>query len=302
MIRSIQVDCKSNGYSLKLILASPEASQGFAIINCNGLGPGAAKVNDSEWVTVDGAFINSARLPARDIALDLRFVPTASDESVADIRRKSYVYFPIKQTVRLTFEFEDFRAKSTVRKRWIEGVVQKNETGPWSEEEGCSIVIRCGDPYFRDVEIEEDSFSLIDPKFHFDFPDDVSDHPFPISEILLFTEKLLMNASTIHVGAIFKIESNAAVVNPGLYNRTTNQRLDLEYTLLPGEVIVIDTRKGHKRMYKQDGFDTNMIRYLKPGSKWMQLAPGGNQVGYLADSGAENLIISYKIEPVYEGI
>lgn len=302
MIRSITVDSLSNGYSLKLILTSPEASQGFAVINCNGLGPGAAKVNDSEWVTVDGATINSARLPARDISLDLRFVSTSYDETVADIRRKSYVYFPIKKMVRLTFEFEDFREKSTVRKRWIEGIVQKNETGPWSEEEGCSIVVRCGDPYFRDTEVEESSFSLLDPKFHFDFPDDVSDHPWPVSEILTFTEKTLINSSTIDVGAIFKLESTASVVNPGIYNRTTNQRLDLEYTLLPGEVIIIDTRKGHKRIYVQDGYDTNMIRYMKPGSKWLELAPGGNQVGYQADSGIENLVLSYKIEPVYEGI
>ena len=302
MIRSITVDSLSNGYSLKLILANPEASQGFAVITCDGLGPGSAKVNDSEWVTVDGAHINSARLPARDINLNLRFVPRTYDESVADIRRSSYIYFPIKQMVRLTFEFEDFKANSTVRKRWIEGIVSKNETGPWSEEEGCTIQIRCGDPYFRDVEIEEDSFSLIEPKFHFEFPDDVSDHPFPISEILTFTEKTLINNSTINVGAIFKLESVAAVVNPALYNRTTNQRFDLNYTLLPGEVVVFDTRKGHKRIYKQDGYNTNMIQFMKPGSKWLQLSPGGNKVGYQADSGVENLVVSYKIEPIYEGI
>lgn len=302
MIRSITVDSLSNGHSVKMVLANPEISQGFAVTNCNGIGPGQAKVSDSELVTVDGSIINSARLSSRSISIDLRFVPTSYDEGVADVRRKTYIYFPIKKMVRLTFEFQDFKPRTTIRRRWIEGIVEKNEPNIWSDEEGCSIVIRCGDPYFRDTEVEEDSFSMIDPKFHFEFPDEYQDHPFPISEILTFTEKTLTNNSTIEVGAIFKLESSAAVVNPGVYNVTTNQRFDLEYTLRPGEVIIIDTRKGHKRIYVQDGYDTNMIRYLKAGSKWLQLAPGANRVGYQADSGVENLVLSYKIEPVYEGI
>lgn len=302
MIRSITVDSLSNGQSLKLILASPEASQGFAIINCDGLGPGQAKVNDSEWVTVDGSHINSARLPARDISLDLRFVPTSYDESVADIRRKSYVYFPIKKKVRLTFEFEDFRARSTVRRRWIEGIVAKNETGPWSEEEGCAIQIRCGDPYFRDVEIAEDSFSLITPLFHFEFPDDVSDHPWPVSSVEELSEKIAINTSTINVGAIFTLEATAPVRNPYLYNRTTNQGFGLDYTLTPGEVLIIDTRKGHKRVYVKDGMDTSKLGYLAVNSKWIEFAPGENTIGYLCDTSPENLHVSYVIEPVYEGI
>ena len=302
MIRSITVDSLSNGNSLKLILASPEMSQGFAVINCNGLGPGSAKVNDSEWVTVDGSNINSARLPARDISLDLRFVPTAYDESVADIRRKSYVYFPIKTKVRLTFEFKELSARATVRQRWIEGIVQKNETGPWSEEEGCSIVIRCGDPYFRDVNVEEDSFSLITPLFHFEFPDDVSDHPWPVSEIASFAEKTAINSSTIDVGAIFRLESTASVVNPYIYNVTTHQGFGLDYTLDPGEVLIIDTRKGHKRVYVKDGSDTSKLGYLSVNSKWIKFAPGENIIGYQCKTGVESLHVSYTIEPVYEGI
>ena len=302
MIRSITVDSYANGSSLKLILNNPEASEGFAVINCDGLGPGSAKLNDSEWVTVDGSNINSVRLPARDISLDLRFVPTAYDESVADIRRKSYVYFPIKTKVRLTFEFQEFRARGTVRRRWIEGIVQKNETGPWSEEEGSAIVIRCGDPYFRDVNVEEDSFSLIEPMFHFEFPDDVSDHPWPVSEIKSFAEKTAVNNSTIDVGAIFQLESSASVVNPYIYNITTHQGFGLDYTLNPGEILIIDTRKGHKRVYVKDGLDTSKLGYLAVNSKWITFAPGENIIGYQSDVGMESLLVSYVIEPVYEGI
>lgn len=302
MIRSITVESLSNGQSLKLILASPEMSQGFAVINCNGLGPGQAKVNDSDWVTIDGSSINSARLPARDINIDLRFVPTAYDESVADIRRKSYVYFPIKKMVRLTFEFQDFKARSTIRRRWIEGIVAKNETGPWSEEEGCSIQIRCGDPYFRDVEIEEDSFSLITPLFHFEFPDEVSDHPWPVSSVEELSEKIAINTSTINVGAVFTLEATAAVKNPYIFNRTTSQGFGLDYTLNPGEVLIIDTRRGHKRVYVKDGRDTSKLGYLAVNSKWIEFVPGENTIGYLCDSNPESLHVSYTIEPVYEGI
>ena len=241
-------------------------------------------------------------MPAREINLDLRFVPTAYDESVADIRRKSYVYFPIKKQVRLTFEFEDFKVRSTTRKRWIEGIVEKNETGPWSEEEGCSISIKCGDPYFRDTEVSEDSFSLITPLFHFEFPDDVSDHPWPVSSATALSEKIAVNSSTINVGAVFTLESSAPVKNPYIYNRTTNQGFGLDYTLDPGEILIIDTRKGHKRVYVKDGKNTSKLGYLSVNSKWIEFVPGENQIGYLCDTSPEYLHVSYTIEPVYEGI
>lgn len=307
MIRSITVEALDSGKTVTLVLASPEDSQGIAITKVDGLGPGMATLNDSEWVTVDGSHENSVRLPARVINLNLRFVPTTYDESVADIRRKTYAYFPIKKKVRLTFEFADFRVLQTVRKRWIEGTVKQNDTGPWSEEEGATISIHCADPYFKDVNVEEVNLSQIIPVFHFTFPDqNMNEHcpesNFIISEKLNLRKKDVENHSALDVGGVFIMEAFGTVVNPQLINFTTGEVFELDYTMQAGEVITIDTRSGHKRVYTNDGYDTSRIQYLSPNSKWIHLQAGKNTIGYEAYIGVDNLHLMFTTTPIYEGV
>lgn len=57
MIRSVKVEALESGKIVELVLANPENSLGFAITGIDGLGPGTATLNDSEWVTVDGVFM-----------------------------------------------------------------------------------------------------------------------------------------------------------------------------------------------------------------------------------------------------
>ena len=66
MVESIEVINFSNDSKpLKLVLRDPEdlnTSQGFAVTDVTGLGPGKATVNSSELVTIDGAeFINAKK-------------------------------------------------------------------------------------------------------------------------------------------------------------------------------------------------------------------------------------------------
>ena len=319
MIRSVKVEALESGKTVEIVLANPENSLGFAITGIDGLGPGTATLNDSEWVTVDGSHENSVRLPARVITINLRFVETQLYESVADVRRRTYDYFPIKKKVRLTFEFVDFSVLQTIRRRWIEGTVKQNDTGPFSEEEGAVIQIHCSDPYFKDTEIVEEKLSQIREVFHFDFPDEymsedcerfrmpdideVTDTTnFIVSEYVKLREKDITNRSALDVGGIFKLEAFGNVTSPAIYNATTRELFRLDYTMRAGEVITIDTRQGHKRVYINDGYDTSLLQYLSTNSKWLHLASGLNTIGYEADLGAENLFLSFTMTPIYEGV
>ena len=169
---------------LNLVLDSPEdpnTSRGFAVTNVKGLGPGKATLNSSEWVTIDGSDFTSARLPKRTITIDFRFIPTSYSQSVADIRLLSYKIFPIKEHVRLYFYtysyvVDDYGVTSTQRVvYYIDGRVEKNEPSVWSKEEGCTIDIVCFDPYFKNKEFNEISFSDVVPKFHYEWIDQDED-------------------------------------------------------------------------------------------------------------------------------
>lgn len=300
MIRAVTVTNLETGYDLVLTLRSPETSQGFAVVSMSGLGPGQATVNTSEWVTIDGAHIDATHLPKRTITIQLQFVPTSYSESVADIRRKSYLYFPIKKYVRLTFEHVDLRGNT--KSYFIEGIIEKNEPDIWSEEEGCTLSIVCADPHFQDTEEIIENFDQVIDMFHFEFPDEASGHPFPISEQTSFVDREVYNKSSIDIGAVFVLTARGPLSNPMIYNRTTNERMALNYEMQAGESIAIDTRVGHKTIRTRDGLNTNKIQYLMLDSKWIHLQPGYNTIGWHCDSGASNLKMYYSVRPLYQGI
>lgn len=318
MIRSVTVTNLSSAdhKSVTLTLANPDTSLGFAITDMNGLGAEKADINMSEWVTVDGATYNSAHLPARVIDMKLIFLPRFDDESVADIRRQTYTYFPIKKLVRLTFEMVNIKSITTTRRYFIEGYVQENTPDIWSEQEGSMISIKCPYPYFQDVNLIKDSFDSIKNLFHFEFPDESLDtnieedtgHIYtnpvrmPMSEQLVKMEKVLENSSTLPVGAVFTLEASGEVFGITLYNRTNYQRFMLDINLHAGDTVIVDTRQGRKRVYKNDENETNVIQYLGWDSQWLELEPGTNIIGWLCSNGEEYLNVTYEYRPIYEGL
>lgn len=177
MIRTVTIRNIETGDDLVLTLANPEISQGLAIVSMSGLGPEKATLNSTEWATIDGGSINSTHIPMRQILMELKFVPTTYDESVADVRRKTYKYFPLKKKIRLTFDMYDLRRGH--KQYYIEGFVEENTPNIWSDSEGCNISIKCEDPAFQDTEETIVSFSQIQGIFHMAVDADKTPIAFP---------------------------------------------------------------------------------------------------------------------------
>ena len=146
MIKAITITL-SNGESLTMTLATPDTSLGFAIVDCDGITPGSATLNGSEWVTVAGGSYESSHIPKRTINLALRFLPTALSESVADIRRKTYKWFPLTKKIRLTFHHESFFGKK--KSYYIEGYVERNEADKHPERSSGHRTLQPGHLSFR---------------------------------------------------------------------------------------------------------------------------------------------------------
>ena len=301
MIKAITVEIAS-GETLTMTLASPETSLGFAIVNCDGLGPGSATINGSDWVTIAGGSYESSHIPKRTINLELRYLPTSFSESVADIRRKTYKWFPLTKKIKLTFHHESY--SGSVKDYYIEGYVERNEPNLWSEKEGCTISIVCFDPYFKNTIDEVGNFNQIVPLFHFEFPTIESGHPFPVSYRKKYDNKDILNNSTIETGAIFTLSATGQLRNPVIYSNTTRQKMELEYTMRTGEVIVFDTRNGKKNIYRKDADNTNMIKYLKPDSEFITMIPGINNIGIHCEDHEElNFMnVSYTVTPLHMGV
>lgn len=303
--------------TLRLVLRDPEdpnTSKGFAVTSVKGLGPGKATLNSSEWVTIDGSEFQNARLPKRTITLELTFIPTDYDESVADIRMKSYRYFPIKEHVRLEFKSVTNKMSETY---YIDGRVEKNEPNIWSKQEGQTIDIVCFDPYFKNKQANEISFSDVIPKFHYAWIDEDEDinqddpSPYETPEpLFIMSEKInydvlnINNPSYVTTGGIFTIRANGTVVNPSIFNETTYQRMIFYITMKAGDVIEVDTRKGYKSVILKKGFGENIINTIDITSDWIEMVPGDNLVGFSCEDPAQrnHMDVKVKVRPIYAGI
>lgn len=91
MIKSVTA-VNFKGESIKMDLFHPESS-GFIIIKIDGIGPGKATVTKNDSKVYDGGTITSARLPSRNIKMEIQFLWV---NSIEDVRHKTYKYFPLK--------------------------------------------------------------------------------------------------------------------------------------------------------------------------------------------------------------
>lgn len=328
--------------TLVLNLTDPEGSNGFAVLSVDGLGAGKATVNTTEWAILDGCSITNIKLPKRTISIDLRFIPyfTKNERgedvyvAVEDIREWSYLYFPIKKQVRLTFNRESSYGGQDVF--YIDGIIDKNEPNIWSNEEGCSISITCEDPYFQNNDEYITAFQSIEPMFHFlysdgdteeshkdgvgYYPDEAQDTGSincthgstigslavvgPTSVIEQHDRLPIPNPSNIDVGAVFILKCiNGTVKNPEIENLTTNQGFRLLYTMSPGEEITIDTRDA-KHSIKSTLRD-NILAYVDiTKDDWIGFIPGENSVQRNCSNtgGLNNFQLTIKLKPRFVGI
>lgn len=218
MIKSVTVT-NHLGDSVKLELTRPEKS-GFVIKNIEGLGPVKANINTTKLASGDGAIYNSAYADQRDIVISLLFLQIGN-ETIEDIRHKSYKYFPIKKKVQLVIETD----RRTVK---TEGYVEANEPNIFSANEGCSITIACPDPYLYSLEMNEVTFSGVEPMFEFPFENDSMTEPLlNFGEIKKKSEEVVYYEGDLEVGMTINIHALGEVSDLKIYNVGTGESMVL---------------------------------------------------------------------------
>ena len=318
MIKSVTViNLRNPSDELKIELTSPEISQGFAISNIKGLGPGALTINSTEYVTVDGGNIDSTHFDSRDINFNiiLTDMNIERNDLIEDVRVRTYKWFALGTRVRLIFEMDK-------GKYWIEGTVVSNEPEIFSEKEGTSIAVKCDDPNFKLTSSIRHSFTEIKPLFHFPFG--IEKEPgVPVSAIIRRKKIVVNNVSTKPVGAVFTLSAvGGVVVNPEITNETTNETLGLTVNMYPSTTvgttsntykITIDMREKYRAIYDAIGgrhmawFNNAVNDNKEIIGKWFLLQPGENTISALAaEVGSINtfdfLDLSMEVTPIYEGI
>jgi len=296
------------GDTIELELARPEKS-GFLIRSITGLGPPKATINTTEVATNDGSLFNSSRASQRNIVIDLVFVDSVLNETIEDLRQKTYKYFPQKRDISLIIETDNRRVSTS-------GYVESNEPNIFSEQENTTISIICPDPYF--YAITEDGnqttdFYSVEPIFEFPFSNEsLSEKLIEMSSMEMKSEGVVVYEGDADVGVSIFIHAIGDASGINIYNTEVREymRIDtnkiLAYTgkgVSAGDDIIITTSTNSKGIWLQrQGVTYNILNCLDKNTDWFTLRRGDNIFAITADGGVSNLQFRIENKIVYWGV
>ena len=303
MIKSLTIT-NHLGNSITLELTRPDKS-GFVVKGVEGLGPAKANINLTAFATSDGATYNSAFIDPRDITISLGYYQT-STETVEDLRHKAYKYFPTKKKIHLVIE-TDNRVVQT------EGYVETHEPFIFSEDCGCTIQIRCPDPYLYSMDEVETVFYGIEPIFEFPFQNNSLSEPLlEMGTIINTNTALIFYEGDCEVGCTFVFDATGPVSDITIYKTGTDEYLAIDTGKLPSVLgseiigddrIIVDTTVGNKSITLiRDGVRYNILNCLDKKSTWFTISKGDNIFSYTVGVGEEYLQFRISNKIVYYGV
>ena len=261
----------------------------YTVFKIEGLNPPHATINSSVNTTTDGSNINSVRLENRNIVIYMTM-----EGDIEANRINLYKYFPVKKTVKLYFSNES-------RDIFIEGTVEIIECDLFSQKQVAQISIICPKPYFKDVENLVTIFS--DVSSLFEFPFNITKSGVEISAITTNQRRSIINTGDIETGVIIKLFATGTVLNPVIYDVLKRTQLKLNFNMLAGDTIVINTNVGEKSIELiRDGVTYNAMGYMAHDSSWFVMESGDNVFTYDADSGNSNLQLTFTTSILYSGV
>lgn len=164
------------------------------------------------------------------------------------------------------------------------------------------IVLFCAYPFWRNVETQEIAFTQRIALFEFPF---TTGTPFKLSDFEQSIFKTVTNDGDSESGLIVTFKAITDVTNPKLMNLNNRSFLKLNYKLLAGEKVIINTNAGFKDVsIDRSGITTNAFKYLTVDSNMGLTASGGDTLfQILADVNVEGLEATIELSKgVYTGV
>ena len=199
---------------------------------------------------------------------------------------------------RLVYQYGDFM-------RTIGAKVKESPKFTHEElSQNFSICFLCLNPFWEEEkEAREEIASWIGT---WEFPCDIEESD-PEDMIFGYREESLIvpiyNAGHIATGMKIDFKALGSLSNPRILNINTREFIKVNFDMVAGDVITIDTSYGNKSVtLTRNGVATNIYRYLDADSTFMQMDVGDNVFRYEADTGDTNLEVVIYFTQKYLGV
>ena len=233
------------------------------IHNIEGLGPVGASIASSLYSNFDGEQVTGCSVGKRNIVITFGTNPDyANNQTVADIRQLSYMYFMPKQRLTLKLYLSKVAYPCV-----ISGIVETVEPTLFTDDPSLTVSILCEMPYFEE------------------------DHDYVVTNVAC-----AMDEQTLHL-----IDYNGTVANgfdcevkvtAGTSSGTNNRELEVitraydpadqyetfhadNLTLTGTTFPILDTRDGQKNLWQSaSAVNTPNLAKMSADSIWPRLYPG----------------------------
>lgn len=246
------------------------------LVDAEGITENASDIATSTTPSMDGDKINNIVTQPRGIVLSMQI---KDDVSVEDAKRYILRSIKPKQKGRLVLH-------QSGRDIQIAGVVESISMPRFGPGIIMQVSLYCNDPYWHDVENVLLEISRV-LNMHY-FPIDVGGLAFPaegipFGEYDLNMTRTYTNDGDAECGMIITIIALANVVNPTIY-KTDGSFIGVNDNMVVGDEIIINTNRGEKSITKNG---TNILSKIKPGSSFLQLDTGDNELTIDSDGDTE---------------
>ena len=249
----------------------------FDTTNIDGLTTANATLATTTTPTVDGDTINNIQGNPRTIIFDFK-VKTGVDVETCKRHILNVIKWKQKGTLQLT---QGTGEEQRIIK--IDGVIQTVDMPRFNNNVTMQVVLYCSNSLFEDLNAIVIEISRIIDAHHFPvvFP---NGSPIALGVIDQEMQKSYVNDGDAATGVIITITALGNVTNPVISK--AGQFIGVNDSLVNGDVVVIDTNKGHKTITKNG---VSILNKIKAGSTFIQMETGDNVFVINADSGAGNM-------------
>lgn len=253
------------------------SNSNYAVVGVSGLNPPTATMSTASITTTDGSILNNSRIEARNLVFNIIL-----DGNIESSRINLYKYFRVKQKCKIYYQ-------NGTRDVYIEGYVESFEDDFFVQRQEVQISVMCYQPFFKAAHDLVVELSVILAAF--EFPFDISSKGKEFSIINRTYECVLSNEGEVDNGLIIEMKATGPVINPSIYNADTREFIGLNYTMIEGDLITINTSPGDKSVtLTRAGENSNIINHLKENSAWLKAYSGDNVYTYICDEDSEDFL------------
>ena len=241
----------------------------------------------------DGNTRTDSRMEPRVIAFDVMVTAPSLEDIQAAIKSLAALLNPLEGTGHLVFTYED-GSEYTIH------AIGNNTPMVFPQVRGANhqlinLAFICHDPFWYG---SPPHIAYLEASSNAFFPFDVSANWLGANG----DTQTLNNAGNVDTPVTIVISGE--IVNPCLWNKTTDQSLNITVTMTATETFTITTGFGNKTatLLHDDGSSENGFKYINPDSVFWQLTQGDNIVALSDDTIGAATFVSIEWEDRYSGI